>query len=98
MRIKGKYSCGTHEMKMPHKGITPTLQNNVEGPSKKSCNDDMILFVLHMNEDLTFSDFRKTAGRPLSRAVRCRYKTFFAAPSALFRDFYATSRITREVE
>jgi hypothetical protein len=30
------------------------------------------------------------AGRPLSKAVRCRYKTFFVAPSALFRESYAT--------
>jgi hypothetical protein len=70
-----------------------TLQNSPEGPPKKSCNDDMILFIFHMNEDLTFSDFRKMAGRRLSRDVRCRYKTFFAAPSALFRDFYAASRL-----
>jgi hypothetical protein len=66
------------------------LQRSAEEPSKKSCNDDVILFILHINEDLTFSDSWKMAGRPFSRAVRSRYKTFFAASSTLFGSFCAT--------
>jgi hypothetical protein len=66
------------------------LQRRAEETSKKSCNDDMILFIFHINEDLTFCDFRKMAGRPFSGAVMCRYKTFFAAPSTLFGNSYAT--------
>jgi len=33
----------------------------------------------------TGMSFKKKAGRPLHRAVRCRYKTFFAAPAVLYR-------------
>jgi hypothetical protein len=67
--------------------FTPALPNSPEGTPKKSCNDDMILFIFHMNEDPTFSDFRKMAGRPLYSAVKCRYKTFFSAPPELTEIF-----------
>jgi len=56
----------------------------------------MILFIFHMNEDPTFSDFGKMTGRPLSRAVRCRYKTFFVAASALSDYFFATVRYIKK--
>lgn len=46
-----------------------------------SCNDDMITIVLHINEYLAISDFRKKAGRPLYRTVRCRYKTLLSVLS-----------------
>jgi hypothetical protein len=57
----------------------------------------MILFIFHINEDLTFCHFREKAGRLFSRALRCRYKTFLAASLALFGSFYATSRYIKAV-
>jgi hypothetical protein len=38
------------------------LQISPEGTPKKSCNDDMILSVFHMNADLKSGDFQKEAG------------------------------------
>jgi len=69
-------------MTIPYESVI-TVKDSPEEPPKKSCNDDMILFIFHINEDPTFGDFRKKAGRPFCRAERCRYKTFFGAPSGL---------------
>lgn len=62
----------------------------MEGTPKKSRNDEMTLLVFHRNETLTFDDFQKRACRPLYRAVRRRYKTFFGAPSVPSEDLSET--------
>jgi hypothetical protein len=74
------------------------LKRSAEGPPKKSCNDDIILYVFHINEDATFCDFQKMAGRPIYRALRCRYKTFFAAPSAFLRESRGITRYKENKE
>ncbi|MEJ2697083.1 MAG: hypothetical protein P8013_10590 [Candidatus Sulfobium sp.] len=69
--------------------IRLTLRNSLGEISKKSCNDDMILFIFHMNEDLMLADLQKRDGKPLYRALRCGYRTFFGVSSGFWRIFFA---------
>lgn len=62
------------------------VQDIPEGTPKKPCNDNMILFVFPINEQLTFGESQKRAGRPFYKTVRCRYRAFSVAPSVLSAD------------
>ncbi len=73
--------------------LTLMLHKSLTGTSKKSCNDDMILFVFHVAAVLKSLNFQKKAGWPLDRSVRCRYKTFFSAPVRLCKDLFETARL-----
>jgi len=42
---------------------------------EKDLNDDMILFIFHVNAEVTYSAFQKMAGWPIDRAVRYRPRT-----------------------
>jgi hypothetical protein len=61
-----------------------TVADSPTGAPKKPCNVDMILFIFHINDDITRGDFQRMACWPRYRAVRCRHKTFFVAPAGLF--------------
>ena len=54
-------------------------------------NDDMILFIFHVNAEKTCSDFRKMAALPPCGTVRCRNKTFLIVPVRHLRAHNATA-------
>lgn len=61
----------------------------------KVLNDDMILFIFHVNAKVTKSDFQKMAGWPIYRAVRCRNKPFSSAPVRPSEEFLCNCKVSK---
>jgi hypothetical protein len=64
--------------------------------SEKVLNDDMILFIFHVNAEVTYSAFQKMAGWPIYMPVRCRNKPFFIVPVRPFKEFFCNCKGKKE--
>ena len=62
---------------------------------EKVLNDDTILFIFHVNAEVTYGHFQKMAGWPIYMAVRCRNKSFFIAPVQPFEEFLCNCMVNR---
>jgi hypothetical protein len=70
--------------------FTLTLHWMPDRNDEKVLNDGVILFIFHVNAEVTYSVFQKMAGWPIYRAVRCRNKSFFIVPVRLLKYSCAT--------